>query len=254
MKKRSKNLENKADKTLRVYQREKIGFELKIAQPNWTEKQLRYIDIIKDKNTKIVLNTGPAGSSKTFCPVAVGLDLLNTGRVKEFIYVRSVVESSGTGLGYLPGEISSKMAPYAEPFLDKARQLLPREQIDELIKDKRIQFIPVNFLRGREYNAAFVLIDEAQNFSESELATILTRYGTASKMVICGDYLQSDLENYRKVPSGFRPVFDLFNTEEYVAHGIRCFEFGIEDIKRDPVIGIIVEAFKKHKSSLAKPK
>jgi phosphate starvation-inducible PhoH-like protein len=176
-----------SDKTIKIYQRDKIGYKLKIAQPKWSEKQLEYIDLVRNKDTKIVLLTGPAGSSKTFINLWIALELLNIGRIQEIICVRSVVESSSLGLGYLPGSVSEKLQPYAEPFFDKIKILLPKSDIELLLKDERIQFMPVNYLRGREFNASFIFIDECQNFGEEEMNTVMTRFGKFSKMILGGD-------------------------------------------------------------------
>lgn len=244
-------VEPKQDKSIRVYEREKINIQLKIAQPEWSEKQKELIALVRDKDTKTVMCKGPAGSAKTFTAMYLALELLNIGRIKEIILVRSVVESSGAPIGLLPGTIDEKFGPYCAPFLDKLSQLLPKNQIEFLIKDERIVNMPVNFMRGREFNSAFIIADEAQNFSQEELITILTRYGKFSKMMVLGDYNQSDIEAYSKRKSGFRPFFDWFNSSEAKEAGVHTFGFDLIDIKREPVVAFFVEQYTKFKQALA---
>lgn len=235
------------DKTVKIYQRDKISINLKIAQPEWSNKQKEFIELVRDQSIKIIFLKGPAGSSKTFISMWAALSLLNIGRIQEIICVRSVIESSSVGLGFLKGDINEKMSPYAEPYMEKMRQFIPQSQIDLLIKDNRIQFLPINFLRGREFNASFIIADEVQNFSEEEIQTLLTRYGYYSKLILSGDTEQSDLENFRKMKSGFKSIYDWYNKLEAVAEGLKCFKFGIEDIKREKIIGYLVEEFQKFK-------
>jgi len=240
--------ESVVDKTSKVHQRENLGYKLNIAKVDWTPKQQEYIDMVRDADTKIVFVKGCAGTGKTLLNMAIALELLNIGRIKEIICARSVVESSSVGMGYLPGSQEEKLAPYAIPFMDKLKMLLNKNQIDLLLKDERIQFIPINFLRGREFNASFILLDESQNLVSEEISTMLTRYGKYSKLILAGDSEQSDIESFRKSKSGFKPLYVWFDNPIAVSHGIKCFKFGIEDIKREPVIGYIVEEYTKYKA------
>jgi phosphate starvation-inducible protein PhoH and related proteins len=245
----SSEIETTKDKTIRVYQREKIKYHLNLAKPTWTEKQQQLIDVVRDPLTKICLLKGPAGSSKTYMSVWLALELLSIGRIQEIVCVRSLVESGSVGMGYLPGTANEKISPYAQPFLDKIKQLLPPPQIEMLLKDNRIQFLPINFMRGREFNASFIIGEETQNFSIEEIQTLLTRYGKYSKMLISGDTEQSDLETFRNRKSGFKVLYNWYDNPEAAAKGIRCFKFGIEDIRREDIIGYLVEEYQKLKSA-----
>jgi len=231
------------DKSIKVYQRDRISFELHLAKPEWTKKQRELIEIIRHSNTKYIFVKGASGTSKTFISLAVGLELLNLGRIKEIILVRSIVESGAVGLGSLPGDEKLKMSPFMAPFEEKLALLLPKDEIKKLYEDERLVCLPVNYLRGREFNASYIIIDEAQNLNEHEIQTALTRLGKFSKMVIAGDTEQIDYIKGKKADSGFRNFYDWYNKETAQDNGVHCFKFGIEDIMRDEIIKYIVAEY-----------
>ncbi len=237
------------DRTVKIYQRDKISFQLNIAKPDWTDKQKELIEIIRAPDTKYVFIKGASGTSKTFISLAVGLELLNSGRVKEIVLVRSIVESGAVGLGSLPGEANEKLSPFMAPFEEKLGLLLPKEDIKKLHDDKRIVSLPVNYLRGREFNASYVIFDEAQNANEHEIQTFLTRFGKYSKFIICGDTEQVDYIKGKQLESGFRGFHTRYDKDEARANGIYCYKFGIEDIMRDGVVKYIVQEYNEYRKS-----
>ena len=125
------------------------------------------------------------------------------------------------------------------PIEDKLRELLPSTTgiASELIKNKRVQAMPINFLRGANWINKIVIADEAQNFTFKELTTLMTRLGNNSQLFICGDYMQSDING----KSGFKDMFNLFNDESSRSNGIQCFSFGLEDIKRSKILSYIIK-------------
>lgn len=223
-----------------VFQRDKIDFDLKIKELPWTEKQRAVIDLINNKNTKIVFLNGPAGSSKSLLAVYTALKLLNAKRVTEIVYIRSIIESATKSLGSLPGESSDKFRPFALPLADKMEELLMDHDIKRLFLEERVKPTPVNYLRGASFNVNFVIADEMQNAVYSEIQTIMTRMGQFSKLIICGDPAQSDLQTGK---SGFMDVYSAFNNEEAQSKGIYCVEFGEEDIMRSEICRYIVSKF-----------
>jgi phosphate starvation-inducible PhoH-like protein len=229
----------KQDPSSYVPQRDKIDFQLKIRELNWTEKQKAFIELTTDKKTRVVFLSGPAGTSKTVLAVRSALELMQVKKASEIIYVRSVVESASHSLGSLPGEAQDKFRPFAMPLLDKLEELLPTGDIKKLLATERIKPIPVNYLRGASYNANVVIVDEAQNFTFQELMTVVTRIGKFSKFIILGDPMQTDLKH--KEQSGFKALFDVFNDEESQQQGIYCVEFGKEDIMRSELLKFIVD-------------
>lgn len=226
------------DMSPRVFQNEKLNFNLEIYErSDFTEKQKTLIDLIEDKNTRVVFIQGPAGTSKSFTSIYAGLKLMNKKTISDIVYVRSIAESASKSLGSLPGEANDKMEPFLMPLRDKLEELLPKNQIDALVKEERIQGIPVNYLRGASINAKFVVVDESQNLTFKELTTVITRIGKFSKFVILGDPLQSDINGH----SGFMRMFDIFNNQASMEQGIHCFSFTKEDIVRSGILKYIVE-------------
>lgn len=235
--------QNSKDQTAKIYQRDKISFKLNVARPLWTPKQEELIEIIRHSDTKYVFIKGASGTSKTFISLATGLELLNLGRIKEIILVRSILESGAVGLGSLPGDEKLKMSPFMAPFEEKLAMLLPKDEIKKLHEDERLVCLPVNYMRGREFNASYIIVDEAQNLNEHEIQTALTRLGKYSKMIIAGDTEQVDYIKGKKAESGFRSFYDWYNKEEAEIKGIHCFKFGIEDIMREDIIKYMVTEY-----------
>jgi len=227
-----------SNKTIYVYQREKLTKPISIRELPWTPKQLEFIDLALDKKTKIMLVKGPAGTSKTLLSVYIALKLLNTHRVSDIIFLRSPVESSDSKLGFLPGTAEEKMSEYLIPFSDKLDELLSRPDQKYLLEDNRITAIPVGFMRGRHLSVRAVILDEAQNCTFSELVTITTRLGHFSKLFILGDPQQSDLQNGKR--RGFPDFWTLFDDEDSRNQGIATFEFEIDDILRSEIVKFIV--------------
>lgn len=238
-----KHREHKVDKSEHIPQREKIKEELRIRELNWTEKQKKLISLILDKNTNIVFISGPAGSSKSICAIYSALKLLADKKISSIKYLRTAIESSTKSLGYLSGDKIQKMEPYLEPCLDKLEELLPQSQINNLITDKRIEGDVINYARGRQANNQIWIADETQNFVFSEIVTFITRIGKFSKLILCGDLSQSDINS----KSGYKAIIDIFNDEESRANGIHVFEFTKEDIMRSGTVKFIVEKLEKRK-------
>jgi phosphate starvation-inducible PhoH-like protein len=227
----------KKDTSPVIPQRPKYKGTLSIYDRPLTEKQQCFLEIAKDKNTKLVFVTGPAGTSKTFLAVLHALRMIDEKRVSDLIYIRSAVESADSKLGFLPGEANEKMAPYLQPLLDKLDELLPRNEIDCLQKDNRISGIPIGFLRGLNWNNKVIIADEAQNLTTKELFTLITRVGEFSKVFILGDPEQADING----KSGFVKMVNTFNDEESRQNGIQVFEFREEDIVRSGLVKFIIQ-------------
>jgi phosphate starvation-inducible PhoH-like protein len=240
------NIKNTKDTSPYVPQRDKINFQLNIAELPWTEKQKAFIELVQHKDTKIVFLSGPAGTSKSILAVYTALKLLNEKKISEIIYIRSIIESASKSLGSLPGEADDKFRPFAAPLLDKLEELLRPPDVKRLLLDNRVKPVPVNYLRGASYNVNFVIADEMQNAEFSEIQTIITRIGHFSKFVFCGDPMQTDLKEKHR--SGFKQMFDLFNCEESQQQGIYCIEFGKEDIMRSGILKYIIEKLEQAKN------
>lgn len=171
----------------------------------------------------IVFSIGPAGTGKTFLAVAKATADLKSGRVNRIILVRPAVEA-GESLGFLPGDIRAKVDPYLRPVYDALHELLPAEKIQKLIEIGIIEIAPLAFMRGRTLNNCFVILDEGQNTTSSQMKMFLTRLGLGSKAVITGDITQIDLENKKasglvmvqKILDGIKGVTFVYLTEKDV--------------------------------------
>lgn len=238
-----KRVSPKKDETERVHQQDKLKGTLNIRDLKWTEKQLEFIDLALDKDVKIVLLEGPAGTSKSLLSVYCGLKLLSSKKISDIIYIRSAVESSDSKLGFLPGDIDDKLSFYNLPFYDKLDELLPKAEVDRLKKEGKISMFPVNYSRGMSWNAKMIIFDEAQNSSKKEIVTVLTRIGKFSKCFILADPMQTDLPITKN--GGFEEIFQSFSDEESKEMGIHTFKFTEDDIVRSDLVRFIVKKLNK---------
>lgn len=209
---------------------------------NLSEKQLVFLKLACDKKTNIMFVNGPAGSTKTYMAVLCALRHLQKNEELDLLYVRTAIESADKGLGALPGTLEEKINPYMAPLEDKLEELLPKTTSvkSELIKSGRIQAMPINFLRGANWINKIVVADESQNFTFKELITLITRIGENSKLFICGDIMQSDINGR----SGFSDMMRLFEDEESKKRGIHCFRFNEDDIFRSEILKYIISKIK----------
>jgi len=235
------NETNTQDRSPIIPQRSKFKGILKIYKRDLTEKQKQFLELAHNKEAKLIFVSGPAGTSKTFLAVFHALNMINDKRVSDLIYIRSVVESSDVKMGFLPGEANEKLAPYIQPLLDKMAEMLPKSDVDVLLKEERVSGIPVGFLRGLNWNAKVIIADEAQNMSFKELFTLITRTGEFSKVFILGDPEQSDING----KSGFIKMTGHFDDEESRQNGIHVFRFTEDDIVRSGLVQFIIKKVKK---------
>jgi phosphate starvation-inducible protein PhoH len=220
----------------------KSNIELNIRELPWTDKQIEFIKLASDKNTKVIITKGVAGTSKTLLAVYCSLRKIKDKKISEIYYSRVPVEASVHGIGYIKGTSEEKMSPYTHPMVDKLNELLTEPQVKALMTDERIVGIPLGFLRGLNISNASFIMDEAQNCRIEDFLLVMTRMAKFSTLFICGDAQQSDIKQ-----SGFTKVFDLFNNEESEKRGIYTFEFGKEDIVRSEILSYIIEQFENIK-------
>lgn len=223
---------------------------LYIKHKKFTVKQNSFLDIAFDQQTKIMFISGPAGSTKTFMSVYAGLKEIDANDDMDILYVRTVIESAEKGLGFLPGDMEDKLNPYMAPLKDKLDEMLPIKTSPtvqkQLIEKGRVQAMPINYLRGASWTDKIIVADEAQNFTFKELTTLITRLGENSKLFICGDPMQSDINSR----SGFTEMYNVFNDQESQEKGIYCFAFSESDIKRSQILKYIIKRLKSHQKKV----
>ena len=244
-KKNRKRVDYQEDEPENFYTYEKEKANSNIKELKWTDKQKQFIEIALNKETKILFVNGPAGSAKTLLSVYSSLKLLNEKRISDIIYIRSAVESSDSKLGFLPGDADEKLHFYNLPFIEKLDELLPRTEVDKLEKDKKISMYPVNYARGMSWSSKCVIFDEAQNSTQKEIITVLTRLGQFSKCFVLADPQQTDLPMGRS--GAFERMYDLFNDDESKKNGVFTFKLDEEDILRSELTKFLVKKIKNIK-------
>ena len=199
-----------------------------------TPGQKRYATAIQDHD--VVFATGPAGTGKTYMAVAMAVAALRQRQIRKIVLVRPAVEA-GESLGFLPGDLLAKINPYLRPLLDALQEFLGYDQARKLLDQDVIEVVPLAYMRGRTLNEAFIILDEAQNTTESQMKMFLTRMGTGSKVVVSGDITQIDLP--KTVRCGLRDAMvRLANVS-----GIGFVRLTAEDIVRHPLVQRIVDAY-----------
>jgi len=234
--------------TSRVPQRPKLKNPVRLKQYDWTDKQRYILDLDFD----LLILSGVAGTSKSAMAVWLALNALNQKKVSDILYIRSAVENSDNALGFLKGDLEQKFSVYGVPFYEKIEELLSKPDIDRLNAEDRLDVQPINFIRGHNWKARFVILDEAQNTPYRDLKTFLTRVGKFTKVVICADPEQSDLKE-RTGAGGFERMvknllecneekdLDAPTNEELDEHKIFHVEFDEEDIVRSEFVKFIVK-------------
>jgi phosphate starvation-inducible PhoH-like protein len=186
----------------------------------------------------LVFAVGPAGTGKTYTAVALAVRALKNREVKRIILTRPAVES-GENLGFLPGDLKEKLDPYMQPLYDGLRDMIPAEKLMEMLESGVIQIAPLAFMRGRTLDKCFVILDEAQNATESQLKMFLTRMGKSAKFVLTGDPTQIDLP--KRQASGLIQALSILKDVK----DISTVTFDENDVIRHKLVKAIIGAYKK---------
>ena len=185
----------------------------------------------------MVFAIGPAGTGKTYTGVALAVKALKEKQVKRIVLTRPAVEA-GENLGFLPGDLNEKLDPYMQPLYDALRDMIPSETLKSHIEKGIIQIAPLAFMRGRTLDNAFVILDEAQNSTHSQMKMFLTRMGKNAKFMITGDPGQIDLP--RRMISGLKEALLILKN----AKGIGIIYLDDKDVIRHPLVKKIIDAYK----------
>lgn len=204
------------------------------------EHQKDYLEAIEDN--VVTISCGPAGSGKTYLAVyeaAAHHWSKKTTGIERLIITRPAVEAGGEKLGFLPGQLGDKMDPYMRPIYDSLYDIIGIDETRQKLERGYVEIAPIAFMRGRTFNNAFIIVDEAQNATLEQLKMVMTRVGENCKLVINGDSTQSDLKK-----SGLPTLMEILKDVDDIA----LIKFGKEDIVRSKVVTDVVNAFERYEN------
>ncbi len=201
-----------------------------------SRNQKKYLQSIE--SYELVFGIGPAGTGKTYLAVAEALKYILNRSVRKLVLTRPVVEA-GEKLGFLPGDLESKINPYLKPLYDAMESLIPYEVFKRMEEAKRIEIVPLAYMRGRTLSDSFIILDEAQNTTREQMKMFLTRIGENSKTVITGDITQIDLPKQKQ--SGLLHAIDILKDIEQIDFVF----FDQKDVVRNELVKKIVHAYEK---------
>jgi len=199
-----------------------------------TENQKRLVEATQKND--VVFGVGPAGTGKTYTAVALAVRALKEKRVHKIILTRPAVEA-GESLGFLPGDLQEKVDPYLRPLYDALNDMIPFDKLAQFMQDRTIEVAPLAFMRGRTLDNAYIILDEAQNCTTTQLKMFLTRLGPSAKCIITGDLSQIDLPRSQR--SGLYGALDLLPN----LRGISVVRFNADDVVRHRLVREIILAY-----------
>jgi phosphate starvation-inducible PhoH-like protein len=208
------------------------GIIVKARTPN----QKKMVDLSEDND--IIFAIGPAGTGKTYTAVALAVRALKNKEIRKIILTRPAVEA-GENLGYLPGDLKEKIDPYLRPLYDALDDMIPLDKLNYYMANRVIEVAPLAFMRGRTLDHAYIILDEAQNTTDSQLKMFLTRIGSSAKCIVTGDITQIDLPKSQR--SGLFKALDILSDIK----GIATVYLTEQDVVRHPLVKKIITAYEK---------
>jgi phosphate starvation-inducible PhoH-like protein len=202
-------------------------------------KQEEYIDLLLDPDRMIIFATGPAGTGKTMLAVLAALKAYKEGDVEKIIITRPAVEVENERLGFLPGDLNEKMAPWTRPIFDVMKEYYSVQELAHMLEEEIIEISPLAFMRGRSFKNAFIIADEMQNATVSQCKMLLTRPGENCRLVITGDIRQTDRAGENNGLVDFQHRSQNFNGHKFIS-GV---EFTGRDIQRHPAVEEVLRLY-----------
>jgi phosphate starvation-inducible PhoH-like protein len=199
--------------------------------------QKLYLTKLYEESTSIVLAIGPAGTGKTMLAVQFGVKLFQEGKVDRIVVTRPAV-SVDEDLGFLPGDLNEKMAPWTRPIFDVLGEYYQKKEIASMLEEGVIEISPLAYMRGRTFKNAYIVADEMQNATVNQMKMLLTRLGEGSKMVVTGDLAQAD----RLSDNGLIDFCNLLEQKEYLEH-IDIIRFDAKDIERHNAVKEVLAVY-----------
>jgi len=216
--------------------KDKAIFENKFTVPK-NRHQEQYVSMLKQKSKKIIVASGPAGTGKTLFATEFGVRNFLLGNVERLVFTRPSV-SVDEDLGYLPGTLEEKMAPWVRPIYDVLYQFVTPGEVKQYMEDKVIEIAPLGFMRGRTFKNTWIVADEMQNSTVSQMKMLLTRLGENSRLIITGDLEQFDKPNEI---NGLEDFLNKFKGKR--SSSISSFQFERDDIQREEVVKEILDIY-----------
>jgi phosphate starvation-inducible PhoH-like protein len=223
--------------------KEKQKFDAKFTAPK-NQHQVEYVAALKNQNKKIVICAGPAGTGKTLFATEYGIRQFLTGGVEKLIFTRPSV-SVDEDLGFLPGSLEDKMAPWIRPIYDILYAHLSSSEVTSLIEEKLIEIAPLGYMRGRTFKNAWIVADEMQNSTISQMKMLLTRLGENSRIIVTGDLEQFDrIDGYNGLDDFLSKLREKSDSgTRNVSDSIVSFQFDKSDIQREDVVKDVLDIY-----------
>lgn len=200
--------------------------------------QEHYVDILTDINCSIAITSGPAGTGKTYLAMLASIRALRLGQVEKIVLTRPAVGVDDERHGFLPGDLNAKMEPWTRPLFDVLKEYYSPKEITRMLEEEIIEISPLAFMRGRTFKKSWIIADEMQNATPSQMKMLLTRLGEDSKIVVTGDVKQADRKD---VNNGLLNLTSL--TKEKEMTYIRSCQFTNKDIERHPAVAEVLTLY-----------